>query len=192
MTTPAFLILREDAAPQADGRTLICRIATYGRVYRPNPTLRERVLRGAFRGPLARPNGVLRYRHAGERPGDSDDLGLVHGIVRGLHEDGDHVLADVDVFPGPDGDKILALVGSGAVTGVSMAAVVADRAMAADWVVDIRRITQLNGLSLTPSPGYDNAGVLALREQPRVSPARLAQERAYWATVQLPGVSPRR
>lgn len=180
ITQSPLLVLREEAPPEVSGRTLVCRVATYGRVYTISPTLRERVLKGAFKSPLARPGGVLRYRHAGERPGDSDDLSMVHGLVTALREEDGAVFTDVDVFPGSDGDKILRLADSGAITGVSMSAVIAESTRSRDGVVDIRRISQFNGISLTPSNAYDDAQVLALRERARVSKERLAQERAWW------------
>ena len=84
------LILREDfddtTAPTVTGRTLTIRIATYGRVYRigqaGRTVLRERIQPGAFKAPLARPTaagGVLRFRHAGERPGEPDELSIYTG-----------------------------------------------------------------------------------------------------------------
>ena len=173
---PDYVVLRESTPPAVDGRTLTARIATYGRIYTPTPTLRERVTRGAFKAPLARPSGVLRYRHNGERPGDTDRLDDVHGLVVGLREDGDAVLAELDVFPGPDGDKILRLADSGAITGVSMAAVIAESSKGADGVVSITRISNLNGVSLTPSPAYEDARVL--RDTAAAERIWLAQVRA--------------
>lgn len=158
-----LLQLREEVPPTVDGRTLTARICTYDRVYQPTPTLRERIRPGAFRGPIARPAGVLRYRHAGERPGDGDDLSNVHGLVTALREEGGAVLADVHVWEGSDGDKILRLVESEAITGVSMSAVFADSARGRDGVLDVTRISHVNGISLTPTPAYDDAAVL--REQ---------------------------
>lgn len=182
-----FIVLRETEPPTLTGRTLTARIATYGRVYEPTPQLRERVARGAFKGPLARPSGVLRYRHAGERPGDQDDLASVHGLVVALREDGDAVIADLEVFHGSDGDKIIRLADSGAITGVSMAAVVAESTKGRDGITDIRRISQLHGVSLTPSPAYDDAQVLAIREQStradREKAAGIAAARAELDTV---------
>lgn len=173
-----FLVLRETEPPTLNGRTLTARIATYGRVYEPSPSLRERVVKGAFKAPLARPTGVLRYRHAGERPGESDDLSAVHGLLVALREEGDAVLADLEVFDGQDGDKILRLADSGAITGVSMAAVVAESTKGRDGIVDIRRISHLHGVSLTPTPAYDDARVLALREQNAGRAERIARARA--------------
>lgn len=173
-----LLILREESAPQVVGRTLTVRLLTFGRVYEPSPTLRERVMPGSFKGPIARPAGVLRYRHAGERPGDADDLSQIHGVVTALRQRDDTLEADAEVFAGPDGDKLLRLAASGAVTGVSMAAVVADASRAADGVIDIRRVSTLNGFSLTPTPAYPDAGLLAIREADEARSARLRAERA--------------
>ena len=180
---PEYVVLRESTPPEVDGRTITARIATYGRIYTPTPTLRERVVRGAFKSPLNRPGGVLRYRHNGERPGETDSLADVFGVVTGLHEDGDAVLADLEVFPGPDGDKILRLVEKRGVTGVSMAAVVAESAKGPDGVLSITRISSLNGVSLTPQPAYDDAQVLALREARQAQAAAAAQARADIAAL---------
>lgn len=178
MTTfPEFIVLRETEPPTLEGRTLTARIATYGRVYQPSPSLRERVVRGAFKAPLARPTGVLRFRHSGERPGESDDLSNVHGLLVGLREEGNSVLADLEVFDGADGDKILRLADSGAITGVSMSAVVSESTKGRDGIVDIRRISHLHGVSLTPTPAYDDAQVLALREHEAGRAERIARAR---------------
>ena len=171
-----LIVLREEAAPTVDGRTLTARICTYDRVYTPEPRLRERIRRGAFKGPLARPAGVLRYRHRGERPGEEDDLANIHGVVVALREDGPSVLADLQVWDGPDGDKILRLVESGAVTGVSMSAVYAEAAKGGDGVLDVTRISQINGVSLTPSPGFDDAAVLRERQERQARRAAIQRE----------------
>jgi HK97 family phage prohead protease len=201
------LILREDledAPPTVAGRTLTIRICTYNRVYRVGQVgrtvLRERVLPGAFREPLARPRGALRFRHIGERPGDVDSLENFYGVLTGLREEGDAVVGDFEVFEGPQEDKLLRLVESGAVTGASMTAVVkGDRKSrdAAGPVTDITRIGTLDAVSITPKPAYADAGVIAVREQLHTAPdpqaaarraeriaaerAALAQLRAKWA-----------
>ena len=168
------LILREDledAPPTVTGRTLTIRICTYNRVYRVGQVgrtvLRERILPGAFREPLARPRGALRFRHIGERPGDVDSLENFYGVLTGLREDGDAVVGDFEVFEGPQEDKLLRLVESGAVTGASMTAVVkGDRKSrdAAGPITDITRIGTLDAVSITPKPAYADAGVIAVRE----------------------------
>lgn len=197
------LILREDFddtnAPTVAGRTLTIRIATYGRVYRigreGGTIKRERIQPGAFKAPLARPTaagGVLRFRHAGERPGDTDVLDNLYGVCTALREDSGALLADYEVFPGEREDKLLRLVQSGAITGASMSALVSGSKRTADPggpINDITRIASIAGTSITPTPAYDDAGVLAVREQlqdPQAATrraARIAQERAYWATV---------
>lgn len=187
-----FLVLREETPPTVDGRTLTARILTYDRVYTPAPRLRERVRRGALKGPLARPAGVLRYRHAGERPGDADDLASVHGLVTALREQDGAVVADLEVFAGPDGDKLLRLAESGAITGVSMAAVIAESTIGRDGITDIRRISEVNGVSLTPTPAYDDARVLALREARagRDERIRHARDELQAARALLAGLRP--
>lgn len=193
------LLLREDledAPPTVSGRTLSLRLCTYDRVYRLGNGQRERIRRGAFREPLARPRGSLRFRHVGERPGDDDTLDNFYGVLTALREEGNAVVGDFEVFGGAREDKLLRLVESGAVTGASMAAVVREHRPARDDagpLRDIVRISQLDGASITPSPAYDDAGVLAIREQ-QTDPAaatrraaRIAAERAYWATLAVPG-----
>jgi HK97 family phage prohead protease len=196
------LILREDfddqTAPTVTGRTLTIRIATYGRVYRIGGTgrqvLRERILPGAFREPLARPRGALRFRHVGERPGDVDSLENFYGVMTALREEDGALLGDFEVFPGAPEDKLLRLVESGAVTGASMTAVIkGDRKArdAAGPITDITRVSTIDAVSITPKPAYDDAGVLAIREHLEAPDpaaqaarvARIAQERAYWATA---------
>lgn len=171
-----YLLLREDAPPVVEGRTLTCRICTYDKVYEPSASLRERVRRGAFKAPLARPSGILRYRHIGERPQDDDDLSSVHGLLVGLREEAGAVLADLEVFEGGDGDKLLALVRSGAITGVSMSAIIGESTRGRDGITDIRKVNTLNGVSLTPHPAYSDAMVLT-REQQRDRAQRIQRAR---------------
>ena len=198
------LILREDFddtnTPTISGRTLTIRIATYGRVYRigkqGRTILRERIQPGAFKAPLARPTGsggVLRFRHEGERPGDLDALDNLYGVCTALREQDNAILADYEVFPGEREDKLLRLVQSGAITGASMTALVTGAKKTDDPggpITDITRIASIAATSITPTPGYDDAGVLAIREELPPDPQdatrraqRIAQERAYWATV---------
>lgn len=168
------LILREDfedAPPTVAGRTLTIRIATYNRVYRVGQSgrqvLRERILPGAFREPLARPRGALRFRHIGERPGEDDSLENFYGVLTALREEGDSLVGDFEVFEGPREDKLLRLVESGAVTGASMTAVIKGAKKSRDAagpVTDITRVATLDAVSITPKPAYDDAGVLAVRE----------------------------
>jgi hypothetical protein len=203
------LILREDLTdtpPTIAGRTLTVRLATYDRVYtigqKGRQVLRERILPGAFKEPLARPRGALRFRHRGERPGDDDTLGNFYGAMTALREEGGAVIADFEVFAGEAEDKLLRLVQTEAITGVSMSAVVAGSRPARDPrgpITDLTRIRTIDGASLTPSPAYDDAGVLAIREMDLEPPdpaevahraAVLRREREWWAsaaTVGAPG-----
>jgi phage head maturation protease len=197
------LILREDfdesSAPTVSGRTLTIRIATYNRVYRVanfgRTVLRERILPGAFRAPLARPSaagGVLRFRHTGERPGDVDALDNLYGVCTALRERDQAILADYEVFPGTAEDKLLRLVQSGAITGASMTALISGAKRTDDPggpITDITRVSSIAATSITPTPAYDDAQVLAIREQHHAPHAatrraeRIAAERAYWATM---------
>ncbi len=174
-----LLWLREDTAPTVDGRTLVTRVCTYGKAYNVGGK-RERIKAGAFKSPVARPSGLLRYRHIGERPGDLDDPTYVYGSVRVLRDDQGGLIAEADVIDGSRGDHLLSLVTSGAITGVSMSAMVADSHMARDAAGALREVTRIGqfyGISLTPSPAYEDAGVLALREFHR-DVKRIEQERA--------------
>lgn len=192
------LILREDLSespPTLTGRRLRIRVCTYGRVYemgQGRTALRERIQPGAFREPLARPRGALRFRHQGERPGDVDVLENFYGVMTGMDEgDGDALFAEFDVFPGEREDKLLQLIQYGAVRGASMSALIKASKAGRDTrgpLVDIIRVGAVDAVSITPKPGYDDAEVVAVRERrPAPDRARLAAEAAYWATVKLPG-----
>lgn len=170
----SLLILREtfDAAPTVEDRTLTIRLATVGRIYTigrdKGKALRERIAPGALKGPLARPAGVLRFRHQGERPGEEDSLAGIHGTMTRMWMDGHEVLSTWEVFPGPEGDKILRV--APAMRGASISAVVSESRVRRDTAgeyTDVTRISQINGASLTPTPAYDDAEVLALRERRR-------------------------
>jgi len=196
-------ILREsdfaEHPPTITGRTLTIRLATYNRIYevgRVGKTIqRERILPGAFRAPLARPagtGGYLRFRHDGERPGDRDTLDSVHGFCTALREVDGSIIGDYSVCEGAREDKLLQLISSGAIRGASMTALISDfkpSRDAAGPVRDITRVTSIEGASITPKPAYDDAAVLALREADPETAARraerVAQERAWWATVPL-------
>lgn len=165
-----LLFLREDATPTVEGRTLVARVCTYGRPYTVGKK-RERIRTGAFRSPLARPGGLLRYRHVGERQGDVDDPNYVYGMVRVLREEAGALIAEAEVVEGQRGDQLLALASSGAITGISMSALVAESHMTRDDVgplQEVTRVSQFYGISLTPSPAYPEAGVLVVRETGRV------------------------
>jgi HK97 family phage prohead protease len=179
------LILREsldDAPPTVVGRRLTTRIATYGRIYSIGGGRRERIRRGAFKDALSRPRAALRWRHYGERPGDDDPLENFYGVMTALREDGDALVADFDVFPGDREDKLLRLVATGTVTGVSLAAVIRESQKVSTPtgpVDEIARFGQLDGVSITPSPAYDDAKVLAVRE----TRAQIEAERQFWANL---------
>lgn len=191
------LILREsltDTPPIVAGRTLTIRIATVGRVYRVGQSgrtvLRERIQPGAFREPLARPRAALRFRHVGERPGDLDDLDNFYGHMVALREEGTAIVGDFEVFAGAREDKLLRLVQSEAITGASMTAVVKGHRVtrdAAGSLTEITRIGSLDAVSITPTPAYDDAAVVAVREVEPPDPhetarraARIAAERQWW------------
>lgn len=180
------LILREsldDAPPIVTGRRITTRIATYNRVYRIGGGRQERIRRGAFKDALSRPRAALRWRHHGERPGDDDPLENYYGELVALREDGDALVGDFDVFPGEREDKLLRLVTSGTVRGVSLAAVIRESQPVrtpTGMVEEIARFGRLDGVSITPEPAYDDAEVLAVRDARR---ARVDNERQFWANL---------
>lgn len=178
-----YLILRESEPPTVDGRTVVARIATYNRVYRPAPGQSERIIPGAFKAPLARPAGLVRYRHVGERDGDVDDPLHVYGVVRALREDGAAVIAECQLAENDRADHLLSLIRSGAMAGVSMSATVAQSQQNTDGVRDILRVSALHGVSLTPAPAYHDAQVLALREHDATRTAAVTAEQQYWASL---------
>lgn len=164
-----LLHLREsDAEPTVQGRTLTVRLCTYDKIYTPERGKRERVRAGSWKAPLARPSGLVRFRHVGERPGDLDDPQYIYGPVTVLREVDGTIVAEGDIVTGDRGDHLLALVESKALRGASMSAVVSGSQVTRDGIRDITRIAAFNGFSLTPKPGYDDAEVLALRETMRV------------------------
>lgn len=161
-----LLFLREDATPTINGRTLVARVCTYDKPYTVGKA-RELIKPGAFKSPLARPGGLLRYRHVGERAGDVDDPTLVYGTVRVLREADGGLIAEAEVLEGDRGDQLLALATSGAIKGVSMSALVGESHMVRDAAGPLREVTRINqfyGISLTPSPAYPDAGVTMVRE----------------------------
>lgn len=176
-----LLLLREDTPPEVSGRTIVARVCTYDRVYTVGGK-RERVRAGAFHGPLARPGGLLRFRHIGERPGDQDDPEYIYGPVRVLRDDAGALYAEAEVLDGARGDQLLALVTSKTITGVSMSATVSEAKPGRDPsgpLTDVTRVRTFHGFSMTPSPGYDDAGVQLVREQTRPRDlARVAALRA--------------
>lgn len=185
------LILREsldDQPPTVSGRHLTIRIATYNRVYDIGRGQRERILRGAFKDAQSRPRGALRYAHRGEHEGEIDSLDNFHGVMTNVTEEGDHVIAEFDVFEGPTEDKLLRIVNAGAVRGASLAAVIRESRMTrtpAGPVREITRFGQLDGVSITPSPAYDDAEILAVRERLQAREARIRAEQDYWRSLRL-------
>lgn len=180
------LILREsldDAPPTVTGRRITTRIATYDRIYRIGGGRQERIRRGAFKDALSRPRAALRWRHEGERPGDEDPLENYYGEMIALREVGDALVGDFDVFPGEREDKLLRLVTSGTVGGVSLAAVIRESQKIrtpSGIVEEVTRFGRLDGVSITPTPAYDDAEVLAVRETTR---AHIDAEREFWANL---------
>lgn len=178
-----LVVLREQEAPTVEGRTIVARICTYGRTYEIAQGVFERVRAGAFKSPIARPAGLVRWRHMGNRPGDVDHPRNVHGSVRVLRESDGAVFADLRLFDDPDSDRLLDIVRTGRV-GVSMGAEVSDAGYVTDpergQVREIRRIRSLAEVSLTDTPAYDDAAVLALRERQEQERVAALAEHEQW------------
>jgi HK97 family phage prohead protease len=180
------IVIREAAPnPTVTGRRVALRVASYDRMYSWGaPPKRERISRGAFTAPLARPAAtVLRYRHR-----DSDSLDDVYGHCVAMAEREGGIEADFEVFPGAREDKLLRLLEGGALSSASMGALVEvrrERDTAGPYDV-ITRVVALTEVSIVPTAAYDDARVLAVREDPpptTVAAGRLAAERDWWSTL---------
>lgn len=149
-----------------EGRTLDVRIVPYGvtaEVSDGGPTYREMWMPGAFadqvRGAQAgRARQVyVNYRH---RQGIQDVLG--NGTM--LREASDGFYGTFELHDTPEGDKALTLVRNGVLTGVSLEAFAKKTVKAANGVVQ-RAKGHLVNIALCPTPAYETAGVLAVREE---------------------------
>lgn len=121
---------------------------------------REVFRRGAFSHITRAANRVeLRYAHRQD--------GAPYGFGMELREDADYLRGVFRVAPSEDGDRLLGLVRDDQLQGVSVGylpGVDRDGGDADGPLVERVRVKRLAEVSLTPSPAYEDARVLALRE----------------------------
>jgi HK97 family phage prohead protease len=132
---------------------------------------REEFAPGAFRH-VDPTRTQLRYRHSG-------DLLDRLGAGRSLTEDGGWLIGEFAVAKGQRGDHLIDLVDSGDLSGVSVGfdPGVDEVRVDADGEITRRvRVKRLPEVSLVDQPAYEEASVLAVREE-------RARERA-WAEFQ--------
>lgn len=173
-----------DAEIGADGRTLVLACVPFD-----SPTMvddgdgpyMESFQRGAFKHITQAANRVeLRYAHRQD--------GAPYGFGLDLIEDPKHLIGRFRVAPSERGDQVLALVRDDQLNGVSIGYVPGQSEEGTDRdgrrMVHRVRVKQLAEVSLTPSPAFHGAAVLALREQ-SVNGAERERERLFWARARL-------
>jgi HK97 family phage prohead protease len=172
-----------DAEIGSDGRTLVLACVPFD-----SPALvddgdgpyLESFKRGAFATVATAPNRVeLRYAHRQE--------GAPYGFGIDLIEDPSHLIGRFRVAPSEAGDQILALVRDDQLNGVSIGFLAgrSDESMVnGQRRVERVKVKRLGEVSLTPSPAFRGAEVLAVREQ-SVSGAERERERLYWQRARL-------
>jgi HK97 family phage prohead protease len=152
-----------ELAPSGDGRTLDLRVVPYNTVARvadpPDFEPYDEVwLPGAFEKQLNAANRVLvNFEH---RQGISD----VVGRGTALRETADALEGEFRMLSGPNADTALELVNEHVLSGVSLEAEV-QRTVREDGLVK-RVKARLINIALTRVPAYEDAQVLAVREQP--------------------------
>lgn len=145
---------------ESDGRTILGRCAPYdvvtdvedgGAVYR------EVIRHGAFRKAAKAPNRVpLVFEHR-------TDLGNEIGRATELREDADGLYGVFRAHSSMLGDHGLEIIRSGAVTGLSIAAVLHPAgSRLVDGVVE-RRLLLLDHVAVTAIPAYPGAEITAIR-----------------------------
>lgn len=115
-----------------------------------------------------------------------------HGLA--LREEPDGFYGSFEIHGGSKGDTALSLIHAGALTGVSVEAQVKRTPREGDGVVR-RRKAHLKNIALCRNPAYEDAVVLAVREEPEIEiepellPLDLSQEtieRCRRLGIQLP------
>lgn len=172
-----------DLEVSGDGRTLTLAVVPYMEpatvmdADSPAP-YREQFQRGAFVNVVKAPNRVeLRYWH--------DQASLPYGFGARLREDARYLVGDFRVARGAVGDHLLALVEDG-LRGVSVG--FHDDPAGNVWSGDLvtrTKVKRLKEVSMTPAPTWEEAGLLAVRSQERLSPgpgveALRERERHFW------------
>jgi Escherichia/Staphylococcus phage prohead protease len=151
--------------PTGDGRTLDLRIVPYktkARVSDGGEPYYEEWLPGVFDKQLNAANRVLvNVEH-------EKSFGGVVGRGAELRETPDGFEGSFRVLKGSDGDKALELVNDGVLTGVSLEAIPVKSERTADGVVQ-RVKARLINIALCRFPAFEQAQVLAVREQPNVT-----------------------
>ena len=164
------LIHREFVAEltAGEGRTVDVRIVPYGERIEHNDGLggvprgvmyREEWMPGVFAHQLNAANRVVaNYEHQGGLGGVVGHAVALRDSTDGFH--GSFVLHDT-----PDGEKALLMVKQGVLGGVSLEAAPVKNVRTRDGVVQ-RIKANLRAVALTRFPAYQNARVLAVREEP--------------------------
>lgn len=175
------LLCRSFAAEMSagDGRTIDVRIVPYGvpAIVSDNggPVYREMWMPGAFsdqvRGADA---GRARHVHVNFRHGQTFGDVIGHGLA--LVERDDGFYGSFKILDGPDGDKALELVRADALSKVSLEALAKPSWMKRAAGVVQRVKGHLVNIALCPQGAYDDAAVLAIREEELA--AELAEEAA--------------
>jgi uncharacterized protein len=172
-----------DAEVGADGRTLVLACVPFDSpalVDDGDGAYLESFRRGAFAHVAAAPNRVeLRYAHRQE--------GAPYGFGLDLIEDPGHLIGRFRVAPSEQGDQVLALVRDGQLNGVSigfLAGQSEESQVNGQRHVARLKVKRLAEVSLTPSPAYHGAEVLAVREQ-SVAHADHERERLFWRRARL-------
>lgn len=175
-----------DAEVGGDGRTLVLACVPFDSpawVDDGAGAYREAFDRGAFAHVVKAPNRVeLRYRHR--------QSGVPYGFGVSLVEDAKYLLGSFRVAPGEQGDQLLALVGDGQASGVSIGYVAgSDRTVVdADGPLVRRvRVKQLAEVSVLPTGAatWEDAEVLAVRAAVAVDAAARERERLRWVRTRL-------
>ena len=174
-----------DAELSGDGQTLVLACVPFDReavVDDGEGMYREVFRRGAFEHLTRAANRTeLRYLHGRDPSG-------VLGFASGLVESGDYLEGTFRVAPSANGDQVLALVRDDQLRGVSVGYIPGDHASdnrrteVVDGLplVERMRVRQLPHVALVPVGAYQEAGVLAVREQ-SVDPLQQARVRARHA-----------
>lgn len=150
-----------------DGRTLDVRIVPYGVAAEVSDDgrtrYREMWMPGAFsdqvRGAQA---GRASHVHVNFRHGQTFGDVIGHGLD--LVEREDAFYGSFKILDGPDGDKALELVRAGALSKVSLEAFAKKTVRSAEGIVQ-RVKGHLVNIALTPQGAFDDAAVLAIREE---------------------------
>lgn len=152
-----------ELTPIGDGRTLDLRIVPYNRptLVRDagGPEYKEEWLPGVFDKQIKAPNRVwVNVEH------EKGFRGVV-GKGAEFREAEDAFHGSVRIDDGPDGDKALAYVNEGILTGVSLEAIPIKSQRTKDGIVQRVKARLLN-VALCRNPAFEDAMVLAVREAP--------------------------